>query len=341
MAGAPTPTSTPRTAGLTPDVLRLLRAGAEQHERGRLREAEAIYKDALAAAPHSPEVLHLVGLVTYQLGRPHDAVIHLERAVAADGLVAAYHDNLGLALRAMGRIEEAATAHRQAAVLDRHTPGAHFNLGAALQSLGRHEDAIAAFRRALAIAPDYPEVHNAIAASFARTGKNELALSHVRRALATRPGFADAHVTIANILASQDRLDEARAHYAEALKLEPSNPDARRSVALILFQMQDFAGAADAVRAALDGPDADLLHIGAESARRLGRLEESETLYRRLCAATPRSADALRGLAGVLFERGTFEDARDAYQAVLAIDPACAISRAQIAAIDSKQETGR
>ena len=122
VAGAPTPTSTPRTAGLTPDVLRLLRAGAEQHERGRLREAEAIYKDALAAAPYNPEVLHLVGLVSYQLGRPHDAVAHLERAVAADGLVAAYHDNLGLALRAVGRLEEAAIAHRQAAVLDRHTP---------------------------------------------------------------------------------------------------------------------------------------------------------------------------------------------------------------------------
>ncbi|MBM3542298.1 MAG: tetratricopeptide repeat protein, partial [Alphaproteobacteria bacterium] len=186
-----------------------------------------------------------------------------------------------------------------------------------------------------------PEVHNAIAASFAQTGRTELALSHVRRALATRPGFADAHLTLANILAVQDRLEEARTHFAEALKLDPSNPEARRGVAFLLFQAQDFAGAADAVRAALDGADADLLHVGAESARRLGRLDEAEALYRRLCAAAPRSADARRGLAGVFFERGALADAREAYQAVLAIDPTCAVARARLAAIDAPQGADR
>jgi tetratricopeptide (TPR) repeat protein len=291
------------------------------HEHGRLREAEAIYKDALAAAPDHPALLHLAGLVAYQLGRTADAVLHLERAVAGDRMVAAYHDNLGLALRAVGRVDEAAAAHRQAAVLDRSTPGPKFNLGAALQSLGRHDDAIAAFRRALAIAPDYPEVHNAMAVSLAQSGKLDLAASHARRALATRPGYADAHLTLANILATEGQSAEAIAHYGEALRVDPTHGEARRGLAIAQLQAGDLDNAAATVAPALNEGGADMLYIGAEIARRQGRLADAEALFRRSAAAEPRGLEPRRSLAANLRARGETAEARRAYDAILAAHP--------------------
>ncbi len=307
---------------LPAQVAQALRAGAHHHEQGRLREAETIYMDSLAAAPGHPDILHLAGLVAYQLGRPEDAVRRIEQAVSADPMIAAFHDNLGLALRALGRLEEAAVHHRRAAALDRHNAGTHFNLGAALQALGRQDEAVSSLRRALAIAPDYPEAHAAIASSLARAGKLDQALTHVRRALASRAAYAEGHATLANILFAQGRSEDALSHYREAARLEPENAEAWRNLAVAQFQTgahDDALASAEKVFARAPG-DPDTLFVAAEIEKRRGRGGEAEALYRRLVAAAPEWREARHNLANLLLERGQLTEARAGYEAVLGGD---------------------
>ncbi len=58
----------------SPNLTSALAAAARHHHEGRLREAEAIYKDILREAPDHAEALHLLGLVAYQSGRPEQAI---------------------------------------------------------------------------------------------------------------------------------------------------------------------------------------------------------------------------------------------------------------------------
>ncbi|MFN0044094.1 MAG: tetratricopeptide repeat-containing sulfotransferase family protein [Alphaproteobacteria bacterium] len=316
---ATTPAPDQGRPALPAQVAQALSAGAHHHEQGRLREAETIYMDSLTAAPGHPDILHLAGLVAYQLGRPEDAVSRIGQAIAADPMIAAFHDNIGLALRALGRLEEAADHHRRAAVLDRHNAGTHFNLGVALQALGRQDEAVASLRRALAIAPDYPEAHAAIASSLARAGKLDQALTHVRRALASRPAYAEGHATLANILFAQGRSEDALSHYREAARLEPENAEAWRNLSVAQFQTgahDDALASAEKVFARAPG-DPDTLFVAAEIEKRRGRGGEAEALYRRLVAAAPEWREARHNLANLLLERGQLAEARAHYEAVL------------------------
>ena len=52
----------------------------EHHRAGRLAEAEAAYRQLLTADPRNPQVLHLLGMVVLQQGKPDQALPLLRSA---------------------------------------------------------------------------------------------------------------------------------------------------------------------------------------------------------------------------------------------------------------------
>jgi len=127
---------------------------ARQHHRaGQLAEAEAIYREILAADPSHADALHLLGVLAGQTGRNEAAVDFIRRAIALRPDHPEAHKNLGVALKNSGQIAESITAYRQAIVLKPDYAEAHKNLGSALYQLRKFGEAIAACRQAIALRP--------------------------------------------------------------------------------------------------------------------------------------------------------------------------------------------
>jgi len=57
------------------------RQGQQLHMAGRLAEAEAIYRQVIAAMPRHADALHAIGALALQAGRPADADTLLIRAI--------------------------------------------------------------------------------------------------------------------------------------------------------------------------------------------------------------------------------------------------------------------
>src|SRR5208282_2793525 len=104
----PPPTEAPPTPA---DRIAELIGLAQGHEQaGRLTEAEEALGQVLALAPQHAGALHLQGVVNFRQGRIDEAVVLMERSIAAAPETALYHRNICEAYRSLGRYDAARPA---------------------------------------------------------------------------------------------------------------------------------------------------------------------------------------------------------------------------------------
>ena len=164
-------------------VTEAMRLAVAHHQAGRLAEAEAIYRQVLAAVPGHADALHLLGVANLQRGRHEAAVDHIGRAITLNPGQAAYPGNLGLAYQGLGRLEEAEAAYHRALAIEPKFADARYNLGMVLKARGRIEEAAACYRKTLEIEPDHA---NASPAGVARPRRPGGLLLRIRGAAAPR-----------------------------------------------------------------------------------------------------------------------------------------------------------
>ena len=241
---------------------------ARLQQAGRLREAETLYRQVLAADPDHADSLHGLGTLAHQAGRPDQAAELIARAIAARPSVAGFHCNLGKALVAMGRLDEAAASYGRAlglrpddatagaslanvrigqgrageaevlfkAILGReprHADSLH-GLGMIAQSRGRRDDAIGLIARATEADPTVAVYHTNLGRALAELGRHGEAITAFRAAVALRPGEAANHVRVGNALLAQGQIEAALAAHETALALDPALPSAASNRLLCL-----------------------------------------------------------------------------------------------------------
>ncbi len=305
------------------DIPALLQRAVGMHQGGRLREAEKLYKDVLAAQPDNFDALHLYGVLMHQRGQPVEALRLIGAALKANARAAAAHSNHGMVLAALNRDAEAVESYDRAIALQPDFAGAINNRGNALRKLGRNEEAIESFERALALNPGYPEALNNRGNALVAMQRTAEALKSYDAALAQRPSYVDALVNRAEALRRLAREDEAMASLDRALALKPDHPAALQGRAQLRQARGDIAGAlADLERLAPQksgdaGTQAGLGHL----LRELGRFDEALGAYDRALALKPDDARTHNCRGNVLIELNRLEEALAAYDRALAIDP--------------------
>ncbi len=128
----------------------LLNVAIAHHQAGRLKEADAAYRQVLAAMPKHFDAMHLLGVVALQTGRLDDAHALISDAIALNPKFAAAQNNLGNVYLRQGRLDDAQACFERAVKLQPGFGDAHFNLGNQLRRQGRLQDAATHFRRAAA-----------------------------------------------------------------------------------------------------------------------------------------------------------------------------------------------
>jgi len=329
----------------------------EQHQAGRLQQAEVGYRQALLREPNHPDALYLLGVLNHQLGRGEAALELIQRAIRANPDHPYYHDYLGTVYKTLHRLSEAEAGYRRALALKPDLVEAHYNLGVVLQDQGKLSEAERSYRQALAYRPDFVEAHYNLGivlkdqdrpgeaeASFLRTlefkpdhaeahnnlgnvrreqGRFAEAEASYRRALALKPDHAGAHNNLGAALQALGRLDEAMASHRRALALEPGLAEAHSNLGNALKdQGRPSEAEASYLRALELKPDYAEAYNNLGNARRdQGRLAEAEASYRQALAIEPDYAEAHNNLGATLLEFGRIDEAMASYRRALALKP--------------------
>jgi tetratricopeptide (TPR) repeat protein len=127
---------------------RALVAEAMSHfQGGRLAQAEAIYRAALAIVPADPTATHNLGVAIAAQGRHRDAIGCFDDALRADPGFVAAHCNRAVALMTLGETPEAIKAFSRAAMLEPQHYEAHRALGFLWLAQGQRGRALDHFAR--------------------------------------------------------------------------------------------------------------------------------------------------------------------------------------------------
>jgi protein O-GlcNAc transferase len=323
----PSAPNRPNLPGITEssgaDSSRYISCALEHHQAGRLAEAEAAYRHALAADPGNVNALHFLGVISYQRKDYESAESLITEALLRDEPNAPAHNNLGNVLVEKRRFEEAIAHYERALALVPGYVDARANLGAAFRASGRPDDAIASYRIALELAPENPTIHFNVANLLAERGNLEEASACYRKALLLKPEYPEASSNLGNVLRSQGLLDEAVDCFRRAIALLPDFPEAQSNLGNALRDQGRLEEAIDCYRNALllkpDFPEAcvNMGHALDAQERRI----EAITWHYRALAFRPDYAEAYAALGNALKNDGRPNEAIDNYRIAIELKP--------------------
>ena len=261
----------------------------QHHTAGDLPKAEGIYQQILQAEPNQPVALHLLGVITHQVGKNNIAVELITKAIAIKPDYAEAHSNLGNTLKYLGKHDDAVASYHKAIAIKPDFFDAHYNLGNALKNLGKYDEAVASYNKAIAIRPDYVDAYINLGDALSSLGQLDEAVVSYNKALNIKPDYAEVHYNLGNIFNLLVKRDEAVARYNKAIAIKPDYAEAHDNLGVVLSD--------------------------------LGRLDEAVVSYNKAINIKPDYAEAHNNLGNALKELGQLDEAVASYNKALAIKP--------------------
>jgi len=299
-------------------------ADAERlHGGGRLVEAEALYRAALAERPDDPHALQLLADILARTRRAGEALAVLQRVLEVAPNSAAAWNDLGSLHFAAGHVGSAKDSFDKALALDPDLLIARINLGNALRRLGKTDDAVAVLQRAIAWAPDSAEARDALASALRAAGEGAEAAQQYRWALELRPDFVEAACNLAALDLAAGRIEDALAEFTDIAKAHPDHVAALVGAGSAERALGHFDEASAWLAKALalepGNADAHLERGRIHYARSL--VVRAELSFRQAIVHRPEHADSHAELGNALQMQGRYEDAIACYRQALAIRP--------------------
>jgi predicted O-linked N-acetylglucosamine transferase (SPINDLY family) len=241
-------TEMPAPTGVA-DEARLARA-RQMRDVGRFTDAQALCESALREKPDHLEALTLLWDIAHERGAPGAAIDALNRAIAADGGVAAMHYMLGCVFQAQGKAPDAIASFRQALALDPAQAKTHNNLGCTLEATAELREAAECYRAAIRLDPRMAQAHYNLGNACRQLGDARSASLHIREALAIEPGHADWRCNLGDLHFVQRQLDDAIAEYRAAIEIDSGYVRAYAELGAALLRVGQVEGAHAAIATA-------------------------------------------------------------------------------------------
>ena len=142
--------------------------------------------------PLDPEAHNNLSVTLIELGRLDEAEASLKQAIALNPDYAEAYNNLGVTLKELGRLDESIDSYKKALSIMPEYAEAHYNLSATLKKLGRLEEAEANLRQAIALKSDYADAYNNLGNTLQELGKFDEAVASLITAIELRPDNVEA-----------------------------------------------------------------------------------------------------------------------------------------------------
>jgi predicted O-linked N-acetylglucosamine transferase (SPINDLY family) len=302
---------------------RTIQIAVQQHQAGRLAEAERNYRQVLAQQPNHADALHLLGVLAAQTGRLDAALDLIRRAIAICSTNAFYYSNLGKTLKDSGQLDQAIASYRQAIRLKPDYAEAHNNLGNALKNKGQLDEAIAAFRQAIRFKPDLTEAHYNLGNALKDNGQLDEAIAAYCQAIRFNPDYAEAHSNLGNALEDKAQVIDAITCYRQAIRLKPQLAEAHYNLGNALKENGQLEEAIAAYRQAIQlKPGYAKAHYNLGIAlQNKGQLDEAVASLRQAVRLKPDFAEAHNNLGNALKDKGQLDEAIASYQQAIRLKP--------------------
>jgi protein O-GlcNAc transferase len=305
------------------DVSDAMAQAIKHHSESRLTEAEAIYRQIIAARMDHADAWNGLAIVAWQRGHLVDALTHARHAAQLSPEVWRYQQTRGLIATAMRNPSEAASAFGQASLLSPDSQDAWCGLAQALQAMQRPDEALAAYRRAHSLGPLDAALANNFAVALTAARQTEEAAVVLRQGLALAPGSGELWYNLGNALSAQGASAEAIAAYRESLKVNPQNVPALLNLGNVLRARRDLNAAIECYGQALaiDAHNHDGYNNLGTALWITGRPDEALAALRRAIELRPDSSAAHNNLGNVLKDSGRMSEAIAAFRRAVQLAP--------------------
>jgi predicted O-linked N-acetylglucosamine transferase (SPINDLY family) len=300
-----------------------LKRAAELYDRGNTEPAEAIYHEILEHNPANLHAIHSLGLMALENHRAEQAANWFRRAIAIDGKVRAFHNNLGHAFQTLGQLQNAVECYGNAIKLDPNYANAHYNRGAALQALGLPQAALESYDHVLALNPIDPEAHNSRGRVLQDLDRLDEAVASYDRAILHRSNFAEAYSNRGDALRRRKELTAALASYDRAIELNHDYAEAYSNRGLALYALGRFDESLKNFTRAVDlKPDyAEAYSNRGTALYALRRFEEAVQNYDHAILIKPDYAGAHANRGINLAELDRIQEAIESYERAVRLKP--------------------
>lgn len=223
----------------------LRQLGRHAFERKDYSTALEHFRAILADHPEYADIRHFAGLCLVFLGRPEEAVVELDAALAVNPGYVEANINRALVLQELGRYEEARLAFEEASEHERRNHGrfpaaatarlanAHAGVGDLYMETGAPGDAAAQYYMALELRPQFHDIRNKYATALLGMGRLDEAAQQLRRVLEGNPHFIAARLNLGLALYRQGSVEEAAAEWETCRSQQPAHPQVRAYLALL------------------------------------------------------------------------------------------------------------
>lgn len=257
---------------------------------------------ASLAAAQANELQQLLdrGAAAMHEGKAAEAETWFRQAIVAAPDRPDGYLGLGMAELRGGEASNAAEDLNLAIKKDPRTPAAHLFLGIALYQLNRYDEAASALADELKLQPDSTEVLTWLGMAQLAAGRPELATAPLDHAAQLAPRDA-------NILASRGRAHTqvAQQCYRQLYEVDPSSWQLHLAMAELFSSAQQHEQAIAEYKAALveQSKNADLYESLGFEYQKMGRHQEAADAYEQVLRLNPQSAAALFNLGKIRIEK--------------------------------------
>lgn len=225
--------------------------GVAFFQHGYLEQAEASFKQVIAARPNDPEALYNLGTLYLRRNALADSRRLLQQAVKLRPDYPEAWNNLGMIAAQENRGDEAVRDFEKSLELRPGYTTALMNLGNLYRREGDFANSRKMLERALAVSPDDAEVNYNLGMLYARQEQIERAVEFLGRALALRPEYPDALNNLGVLFVRQQRNMDAEAKFRECIKAAPDFDQAYLNLARLYVLLQEKEKAKEVLQALL------------------------------------------------------------------------------------------
>ncbi len=225
--------------------------GVAFFQRGYLEQAEASFKQVIAAKPDDPEAYYNLGTLYLRRNALNEARQNLEQTVKLRPNYPEAWNNLGMLDAQEGHADEAVRNFQQSLSLRPDYAIALANLGNLYRREGKFAEAEKFLSRALELGPDNPEVNYNLGMLYARQDQFDHATKYLERAVSLRPDYPDALNNLGVLFVREQRYPEAEQRFKTCIQVSPNFDQAYLNLARLYVVLNDKEKAREALRALL------------------------------------------------------------------------------------------
>lgn len=249
-----------------------LEIAMEYENMERYDKAQEVLQEAIRKKPENEVLLYELAYVFDMSDKTAESIEYYNAFIEKYPFSFPAWYNLANAYQKAASYENALDAYDYCLAIQEDFTPAYYNKAHTLFKLDRFQEAVQVFEETYAFEPPQAPVYCHIGECFEKMQEYDKALFYYRKSIQTDEYYADAYLGIGITLDLQEKTIEGLRHIERAIELEPDNPD------YFMFQ--------------------------TELLKKLGRLDEAETVMETVVARFQDNEDAWLDYSDVFFMKG-------------------------------------